>query len=187
MIGWLAKPESGIGTKTTATLTIKCLGRTHQPQVSLLDEVEKRDTGMAVLTRNSNHQTQICLDQLVTRPFIASGDALRQFNLLGRGEATKSPHLMQVALKKIFSVSSLPSSGCAIRSWAAGKVLKYLGLAHLFSIIRFGWERSHRRSRHPALSLLLPGECSAPSNLQDRFRSGTLVRPDDCARWSAVE
>src|SRR5438309_8239857 len=105
MIGWLANPESGIGRKTTATLTIKFLGRTHQSQVSLLDEVEKRDTGIAVLTRNSNHQTQIRLDQLVTRPFIASGDALRQLQFLCRGQAAKSPHLMQVALKSILGGS----------------------------------------------------------------------------------
>src|SRR2546422_5490995 len=104
-IDCLANPPGGIGPKTTATLTVKFLGRTHQPQVSLLDEVEKRDTGMAVLTRNSNHQTQIRLDQLVTRPFIASGNALRQLNFLGRGEATKSPHLMQVALKSILGGS----------------------------------------------------------------------------------
>src|SRR6266566_1689491 len=104
-IDCLANPPGGIGPKTTATLTVKFLGRTHQSQVSLLDEVEKRDTGMAVLTGNSNHQAQIRLDQLVTRPFIASGDALRQLNFLGKGQATKSPHLMQVALKSILGSS----------------------------------------------------------------------------------
>jgi hypothetical protein len=90
------------------------------------------------VTRNRNHQRQIRLDQLLTRPLLASNDVVRQLQFLGRGQATKATYVMQVALKQIFHVSSLPNQRCMGTQWAAGKVKKGLGLAHFFSILCFG-------------------------------------------------
>ena len=101
------------------------------------------------MTGNRNHQGQIRLDQLLPRPVLASGHVLRQLTFLGRGQASKATQVMQVALQQIFRVFSLLGRRCVSTSWAAGKVLKGLGLAHLFSILL-----SLSRLNYPLATLL---------------------------------
>ena len=93
----LTNPESGIGPKTTATSSVKFLDCPHQSQVSLLDEIQERDADLAVMTRNRNHQRQIRLDQLLTRPVRALGHVVRQLKFLVRGKAIKATQVLRVA------------------------------------------------------------------------------------------
>src|SRR5262249_12663048 len=60
----LADPPMGIGDKTQSTTRLELVHRTHQPQISLLNQVEKRHTTVAKARRHMNDETQIRLHHL---------------------------------------------------------------------------------------------------------------------------
>src|SRR5260221_9140850 len=61
----LADPPGGIGTKMHASPAVKFLGSSHQPHVSLLDQVYDRYTRATVATPHRNNHAQILFFQLV--------------------------------------------------------------------------------------------------------------------------
>jgi len=63
---------------------VEFLGSPHEPDRALLDQVEERQTAVAVFLRDRDDEAQICLDDLLFGEPIATLDALSELHFLRR-------------------------------------------------------------------------------------------------------
>ena len=65
----LADPPGGIGAELVAPLVFELVNRLHQPDVPLLNQVQKLQAAVGVLFGNADHQPEVGPDQFIFRPF----------------------------------------------------------------------------------------------------------------------
>ena len=59
----LADPPGGVCAKLETARRVKFIDRPQQPQITLLDQIEERNTPAQITLGNADHQTQIGADQ----------------------------------------------------------------------------------------------------------------------------
>src|SRR5262249_60986702 len=67
----LADPPGRVGRKLEAHAVVELLDRADQAEVSLLDQVEERDSGARVVARDRHDEAPVRLDQLALRLLVA--------------------------------------------------------------------------------------------------------------------
>src|SRR5687768_5926284 len=97
----LADPPGRVGRELEALAVVELLRGADQAECALLDQVEERQALVAVVLRDRDDETQVRLDHLLLRVEVAALDALREIDLLLRGE---EPHLADVLQEQLKGV-----------------------------------------------------------------------------------
>src|ERR1044071_3432778 len=86
----LPDPPGRIGGELEPAAVVELLGRLHQPDRPVLDQVQERQPPVSVVLRDRHHETQVRLDHLLLRATIAALDTLGEL-YLPRPPATGEP------------------------------------------------------------------------------------------------
>ena len=63
----LPNPPGGVSGELVPPAVLELVHRLHQPDITLLDQVQKLQAAVGILLGDGNHQAQVGLDQLVLR------------------------------------------------------------------------------------------------------------------------
>ena len=94
----LADPPGGIGGEAKPALRIELLDGVDQPEIAFFDQVEQRESAVAVVLGDVDHQPQVVLDHLLARGEIPAARQPRVVQLLLRAEELAVPDLVEVDL-----------------------------------------------------------------------------------------
>ena len=94
----LANPPRRIGRKTKTTLGVEFLKRVNQSEISLFDQIKKRNATVQIVLGNIDHQAKIMLDHFLPRGKVSGPHAAGGRKLLGRREQRFGTDLVQVKL-----------------------------------------------------------------------------------------
>src|ERR687897_1809405 len=72
----LPYPPRRIRRELVAFGMVELLGRPYQPEVALLDQIEKRDTPVTILLGDGDDETKVGLDETVFGPLTSAGNTL---------------------------------------------------------------------------------------------------------------
>jgi hypothetical protein len=97
----LANPPGRIGRELEALAMVELLRRTHEPDRSLLDQVEEREALVAVPLRDRDDEAQVRFDHLLLRAVVAALDALRELDFLRRGEQVDLADVLEKELQRV--------------------------------------------------------------------------------------
>ena len=97
----LLDPPGCVGRKLEAELVVELLDRPDQAEVALLDEIEKRDLGSCVVSRDRHDEPEVRLDEAALRHLVALVLQAGELALLRRGEQPAVPDLPDVELERI--------------------------------------------------------------------------------------
>ena len=97
----LPDPPRRIRRELEALAVVELLGRAHEPDRSLLDQVEERQALVAVALRDRHDETKVRLDHLLLRTVVAALDALRKLDLLRRGEQVDLADVLEEELQRV--------------------------------------------------------------------------------------
>ena len=97
----LADPPGRVGRELEALAVVELLGRAHEAQRALLDQVQERQALVAVVLGDRDDQAQVGLDHLLLGVEVAALDPLGQVDLLLRGQ---QPHLADVLEEQLQGV-----------------------------------------------------------------------------------
>src|SRR5215203_2997028 len=92
----LPYPPRRVRRELVAFGMVELLGRPYEPEVALLDEVEKRDAAVAVLLGDRDHEPQIRLHKTVLGPLASAGYAFGELYLISVGKERHPPYLGEV-------------------------------------------------------------------------------------------
>jgi hypothetical protein len=82
----LLDPPSGVGGELAALFRIEALDGFHEANVAFGNEIGDGHAVVGIVLGDFNDQTEVCLDHVGSSLLIALMNALREFNLLFRGE-----------------------------------------------------------------------------------------------------
>src|SRR2546430_3396167 len=82
----LANPPRGVRRELEALAVVELLGRAHEPDRPLLNQIEEGQALVAVPLGDRDDEAQVRLDHLLLREMLPALDALRELDLLGGGE-----------------------------------------------------------------------------------------------------
>ena len=116
----LADPPGGVGRKLEAPSVVELLDRPHQPQVPLLDQVQKRQASALVPLGHRHHQPEVALRHAPSSRRRARLDLLGQLDFVGSGQQPEAADLPKVRPKRVVQV--------------AGLVVRHLGCFGLFAL-----------------------------------------------------
>src|SRR5437870_3340851 len=97
----LPDPPGGIGGKPKATLGIELVERVHQPEIALLDEVQKRHASLEISLGDVDHQAQVMLDHFLPGGEIPGDGTPGKMQLLRGREQAIETDLMQIELGRV--------------------------------------------------------------------------------------
>src|SRR3954452_1891604 len=97
----LADPPGGVGRELEALAVVELLRSTDEPERALLDEVQERESLVAVVLRDRDHEAQVRLDHLLLGVEVAALDALREVDPLLRRQQPDLPDVLQEQLKVV--------------------------------------------------------------------------------------
>src|SRR5436190_2288825 len=97
----LADPPGGVRRELEALAVVELLGRAHEPDRPLLDEIEEGQALVAVLLGDRDDEAQVRLDHLLLRAMLPALDALRELDLLGGGEKVDLADVLQEELQRV--------------------------------------------------------------------------------------
>ena len=105
----LADPPGRVRRELEAAPPVELLDRAVQPERSLLDQIEERDTEAAVALGDRDDEAEVRLDHDALRDRVAALDALRQRDLLGGGQQLVAADVREEQLR----LSAAPETGPA--------------------------------------------------------------------------
>src|SRR3712207_5339946 len=97
----LPDPPRRVGRELEALAVVELLRRANQPERALLDEVEERESLVAVVLRDGDDEPQVGLDHLLLGVEIAALDPAREVDLLLGGEEPDLADVLQEELKGV--------------------------------------------------------------------------------------
>jgi hypothetical protein len=97
----LADPPGRVGRELEPLAVVELLRRADESDRALLDEIEEREALVAVSLGDRHHQSEIGLDHLLPCAVLAALDALRELDLLCRGEQINLRDVFQKELERI--------------------------------------------------------------------------------------
>ena len=97
----LADPPRRVGRELEALAVVELLGRAHEPDRPLLDQIEERQALVAVALRDRDDEAQVRLDHLLLRAVVAALDPLRELDLLRGGEQVDLADVLQEELERV--------------------------------------------------------------------------------------
>ncbi len=97
----LADPPGRVGRELEALAVVELLGRADEPDRSLLDQVEERQTLVAVPLRDRDDEAQVGLDHRLLGGVIAELDPLRELDLLRGGEERHLADVLEEELQRV--------------------------------------------------------------------------------------
>jgi hypothetical protein len=80
---------------------VELLGRPHQADRPLLDQIQKGQALVAVLLRDRHHEPQVPFHHLLLRPVISALDPLRQLYLRCRRQQIQPANIRQELLQRL--------------------------------------------------------------------------------------
>src|SRR3954469_4058428 len=95
----LANPPGGVGGELEALAVVELLGRADEAQSSLLDQIQERQTLVAVVLRDRDHEAEVGLDHLLLGVEVAALDALGEIYLLLRREQADLADVLEEQLQ----------------------------------------------------------------------------------------
>ena len=97
----LANPPGRVRRELVALAPVELLGGAHEADRPLLDQVEERQSLVAVALRDRDDEAQVRLDHLLLRPMVAALDALRELDLLRRRQQVDLADVLQEELQRV--------------------------------------------------------------------------------------
>ena len=110
----LADPPRRVRRELVALAPVELLGRAHEADRPLLDQVEERQALVAVALRDRDDEPQVRLDHLLLRAMVAALDPLRELDLLRGGQQIDLADVLQEELQRVGR--ELDASGSAPRA-----------------------------------------------------------------------
>src|SRR5919112_3601883 len=92
----LPYPPRRIRRELVAFGMVELLGRPYEPEVALLDEIEKRNTAITILLGDGDDEPQVGLDETVFGPLTSAGNTLGEPYLVSVGEEGHPSYLREV-------------------------------------------------------------------------------------------
>ena len=97
----LADPPGRVGRELEALAVVELLGRAHEPDRPLLDQVEERQALVAVALGDRDDEAEVGLDHLLLRAVVAALDPLRELDLLGGGQQVDLADVLEEELQRV--------------------------------------------------------------------------------------
>ena len=97
----LADPPGRVGRELEALAVVELLGRAHEPERPLLDQVEERQALVAVVLGDRDDQAQVGLDHLLLGVEVAALDALGEVDLLLRRQQAHLADVLEEQLQRV--------------------------------------------------------------------------------------
>ena len=97
----LADPPGRVGRELESLAVVELLGRAHQPERALLDQVQERQALVAVVLGDRDDQTQVGLDHLLLGVEVTALDALGQLDLLLGGQQADLADVLEEQLQRV--------------------------------------------------------------------------------------
>ena len=91
----------GVGRELVAAAPVELLDGADQAERPFLDQVEERQALVAVVLRDRDDEAQVGLDHPLLRLGVAALDALRELDLLRRGQQLVAAGLAQEELERV--------------------------------------------------------------------------------------
>ena len=96
----LLDPPRRVGREAALGGGVEALDGAHQSEVALLDQVEERQAAIVVVLRDADDEAEVRADELLARLGIALLHAVRELDLLLRGEERHVVDVAQVGLQR---------------------------------------------------------------------------------------
>ena len=97
----LADPPGRVGRELEALAVVELLGRAHEPERALLDQVEEGQALVAVVLGDRDDQAQVRLDHLLLGVEVAALDPLGEVDLLLRGQQADLADVLEEQLQRV--------------------------------------------------------------------------------------
>ena len=97
----LADPPGRVGRELVAAAPVELLDGADQPERAFLDQVEERETLVAVVLRDRDDEAEVRLDHPLLRGHVAALDPLRELDLLCGREQLMPAGLAQEELQRV--------------------------------------------------------------------------------------
>ena len=97
----LADPPGRVGRELEALAVVELLRRAHEAERPLLDQVQERQSLVAVVLGDRDDQTQVGFDHLLLRVEVAALDPLGQIDLLLRGQQAHLADVLEEQLQRV--------------------------------------------------------------------------------------
>ena len=97
----LADPPGGVGRELEALAVVELLGRAHQPDRALLNQIEEGQALVSVALGDRDDEAQVGLDHLLLGAVVAALDPLRQLHLLRGRQQVDAADLLEEELQRV--------------------------------------------------------------------------------------
>src|SRR6266540_4383180 len=97
----LPDPPGRVRRELEPLAVVELLGGAHEPDRSLLNQIEEGQTLVPVLLRDRNDEAEIRLDHLLLRSMVPALDPLRELDLLGGGQERDLADVLQEELQRV--------------------------------------------------------------------------------------
>ena len=103
----LADPPCGIGAELISLVVIKLLHSLNESQIALLDQIQKQHSAAHIPLGNADHQTQVCLRQLLLGILVPVFHPLGKLDLTLGAQKRNFSDLLQIHAHRIFDADSI--------------------------------------------------------------------------------
>src|SRR5581483_2270930 len=97
----LADPPCRVRRELVALAPVELLGGAHEADRPLLDQIEERETLVAVALRDRDDEAQVRLHHLLLRAVVAALDALRELDFLRGGQQIDLADVLEEELQRV--------------------------------------------------------------------------------------
>ena len=190
----LPDPPRRIGRELESSAPVELLDRAHEPEHAFLDEVEERQPLAAVALRDRDDEAQVRVDHPLLRGRVSPLDALRELDLLRRGQERVAADVVEEELERVRGRRGLesrrgraPSASSARRRRSSSSARRHelvgVGLSERLELVEVDGALALRRSRprrpRPEAPAHLASACTCrevrcTAETARRFASGGL-------------
>ena len=151
----LADPPGRIGGELEALAVVELLGRAHEPDRSLLDQVEEGQALVAIPLGDGDDEAQVGLHHRLLGAVVAALDPLRELDLLGSGQERNLADVLEEELQRVGGDLALLVVGPEGRERRlGGDDLDVQLLQGAVEVVRLGRSRSMRSIAATTMSAL---------------------------------